>query len=198
MPEALQKYYGSDYLAMATDLGMAAVPLKGLNTDSTFLAPVERIAETGVYYGGGTLPIPHQLHNRPSRIGARRSRRFLAQRRRIAAAGRLCWLVVPWCFSQRRHFDGLGNIWLWTASIARNLSARRWRGWKRQSAGDRRGRGQGAARFRPLRRRLRLLRRATMLAPRCCASSAMRRPSRTSTRSARWNSRGPPQRRQAR
>ena len=106
MGRMLHDAYGGSYLAMADDLGHAAVPLPGVDTDVMFLAPAERTA-AGAYYGGGVLRDPAQLHARPEPDYALQLPKLRATRRAAADAGVACWVVIGWCFDRIAASMGL-------------------------------------------------------------------------------------------
>jgi len=110
MNAMLAQDYAGDWIAMARDLGMAAVPLPGVKTEVWFTAHVERIESSGVWYGGGALREPEQLHRRPEADWQRQIDEMLPPRRRSADAGLACWAVLPWCFHSVATSMGLENL----------------------------------------------------------------------------------------
>mgnify|MGYP005843050369 CR=1 FL=1 len=65
MERNLRERYGDDMVAMALDVGHAAVRLPWLELNVSLNTPVERIAESGVWYGGGSLRTISQLKALP-------------------------------------------------------------------------------------------------------------------------------------
>ena len=98
MQEMMKQQYGNDYLQMAEVLHMAAVPIRGVDTSVHFMAPTERIDQTGVWYGGGALRQLKQLTDRPEPDWTTQVEQLIPERQRCADAGRACWVVLPWCF----------------------------------------------------------------------------------------------------
>lgn len=110
MDALLAGQYRGDWLAMADDLQLAAVPMPGVGTGAWFTAKIEKITETGVWYGGGALRGSSQLHNRPEPDWDRQIEQMLPLRRRCADAGLACWAVLPWCFHSVATSMGLENL----------------------------------------------------------------------------------------
>lgn len=96
--EMLERRYGGSYIAMANDLGHAAAHLGYMRLESDFRTEVERIEETGVWYGGGALRDPAQLAEKPEPDWDTLADPLRDKRREIADAGLACWVVIPWCF----------------------------------------------------------------------------------------------------
>jgi uroporphyrinogen decarboxylase len=109
MRQMLDDRYGGSYIAMAQDLGHAAVPIGSLNTDVMFLKDVER-TDAGAYYGGGELRDPQQLLDRPEPDYHAQIEPLLAARRAAHDAGLATWLVIGWCFDRIAASMGLEHL----------------------------------------------------------------------------------------
>jgi len=105
--EMLHRRYEGAYLQMAEDLGHAAVPIGGLETDVEFISAAEHRTEAGAYYEGGCLRDPEQLRERPEPDYEAQVEPLLAYRRRCAEAGTACWMIIGWCFDRIAASMGL-------------------------------------------------------------------------------------------
>lgn len=110
MTENLQARYAGDPLAMALDLGHAAVPLPWIELNSSFYHRVERREDTGVWYAGGLLTRREQLRAAPEPDWDAQRARIEPLRRRCREAGMACWLTLPWCFHAVASSMGLENF----------------------------------------------------------------------------------------
>ncbi|MDA0745454.1 MAG: hypothetical protein O2954_02990 [bacterium] len=97
MDHMLETHYGGSYLSMAEHLGHAAVPIGYIGTGANFVNRRE-IAETGVWYDGGTLKNIRQLQERPEPDFEHQRTEIEPKRQQCARAGRACWLTLQWCF----------------------------------------------------------------------------------------------------
>jgi hypothetical protein len=109
MGEMLQQRYGGSYIAMADDLGHAAIPVGGLNTAVEFIYGDIR-TEAGAYYHGGFLRESRQLHERPEPDYDAQVEPLLAKQRECAAAGYATWLIIGWCFDRIAASMGLEHL----------------------------------------------------------------------------------------
>lgn len=98
MNQMLHDHFGDSYITMANTLGHAAVPIPHVNTDTIFLADVERNEETGVWYGGGVLETEADLAAKPEPDYDAALEPMLQARQAAADAGLACWTVLGWCF----------------------------------------------------------------------------------------------------
>jgi hypothetical protein len=110
MERNLRERYGDDRIAMALDLGHAAVALPWVDMGVSLATPVERIAESGVWYGGGSLRTIAQLRELPEPDWANALARLSPLREECRQRGVACWLVLPWCFHSVATSMGLEHF----------------------------------------------------------------------------------------
>ena len=107
MGDLLNRRYDGEYLTMADQLGHAAVPIGGLQTDVEFIDAAEQRTDAGAYYEGGLLRDPEQLRERPEPDYDAQVEPLLDYRKRCAEAGTACWLIIGWCFDRIAASMGL-------------------------------------------------------------------------------------------
>jgi uroporphyrinogen-III decarboxylase len=109
-----QRHYG-DYskiesrIRMAESLGMAAVNLGGISTNTAFGS--SEIASDGTgHYSGGKLTSREQLEEKEEPDWDAVLSRLKPEREKVRQAGYACWVTLPWCFHSVATSMGLENF----------------------------------------------------------------------------------------
>lgn len=103
MEEFCRRHYG-DYwtkvenrIHMAEDLDMAAVLLAEVETNVWFMVDQKSIDGT-THYAGGALKDIRQFEDRPLPNWENSIRQWKRDQELIKEAGRVSWIILPWCF----------------------------------------------------------------------------------------------------
>lgn len=110
MRDTLRERYDGSYLAMADDLGHAAIPLPPLSLGCVFVHRASPEQAGGAWYEGGALQEPAQLRDAPEPDYDAIRDRLVDARRQAADAGIACWAVLSWCFHAVATSMGLENF----------------------------------------------------------------------------------------
>jgi len=111
MRGTLHERYAGSYLAMADDLGHAAIPMPPLELGTVLVRRANPEQTGGAWYEGGALQDLSQLRDAPEPdYNAIREKLTHARRRRAADAGIACWAILPWCFHAVATSMGLENF----------------------------------------------------------------------------------------
>ncbi|MCD6521112.1 MAG: hypothetical protein J7M05_14440 [Anaerolineae bacterium] len=114
MPEFCRRHWG-DYslienrIAMAKNLGMAAVRIDGVPTDVHFIDR-RHVEGSSAYYGGGLLTSREQLAQRPLPDWTAEIPKWKREIELVHKAGLACWMVLPWCFHAVATSMGLAQF----------------------------------------------------------------------------------------
>lgn len=107
--EMLEQRYGGDYLAMADDLGHAAIPVGSIDIGAHFAKRVEQ-AGSPMWYGGGSIENIARFEDAPEPDWDAVAEQFAAGRQRARDAGIACWMVLGWCFHRAATSIGLEDF----------------------------------------------------------------------------------------
>ena len=112
--EMCKKFYG-DYenidnrIALAKDLGMASIPLRGVNTNVLY-APALEASDGTHHYAGGSSTYIEDFSKRALPDWTNDIKRLKIEQRKTTEAGLASVIGLPWCFHTTATSMGLENF----------------------------------------------------------------------------------------